>query len=200
MAEKLDLSKADPAYYSAKPQPAIIPFGPLAYLTLAGRGDPNGLEFAQKTEALYQLAYGIKGVCKAQGDDFVVPKLEGLWWVEDDHDALDVPRSEWLWQLLIRMPGFVTGAMFAAARAQTATKKHNPLVHEITFEQLDEGLCAQILHIGPYATEPETIARLLNFIRAQNKTVVGRHHEIYLSDPRKAAPETMKTIIRYPVR
>lgn len=165
-----------------------------------GKGEPAGEVFASKVEALYPLAYGIKKICKEQDNDFGVPKLEGLWWVEGDTPALEVPRSEWCWKLLIRMPEFITEEMMASVQPEVAKKKENDLVQEISFEKITEGKCVQIMHIGPYATEPETIKTLMKFISENGLSANGLHHEIYLSDPRKTESSKMKTLIRYPVK
>lgn len=146
------------------------------------------------------MAYGIKKVCKEQKRDFGVPKLEGLWWVEGDTPALEVPRSEWHWKLLIRMPEFVTREMVLSTQPEVAKKKKSDLIQEISFEKIIEGKCVQIMHIGPYSTEPETIKMLMAFIIESDLSVNGLHHEIYLSDPRKTEPSKMKTVIRYPVK
>jgi len=129
-----------------------------------------------------------------------VPKLEGLWWVEQDVPALEVPRSQWHWTLLIRMPDFVDQAVVETVQEQVAKKKKNDLIREVKFERITEGKCVQVMHVGPYATEPETIERLLSYLQENGMEIDGLHHEIYLSDPCKTAPEKMKTIIRYPVR
>ena len=111
MATKLDLTKGYKTYYTAKTSPEVVEFGEIPFLTIEGKGEPGGKEFTSKVEVLYPLAYGIKNICKKQGKDFAVPKLEGLWWVESDRPALEVPREEWRWKLLIRMPDFVTSEM-----------------------------------------------------------------------------------------
>ncbi len=196
----LNLVKSDQAYYSGKAQPQLLEFGSLPYLTISGRGAPAGDEFIAATQALYPLAYGIKKVYKQADSDFSVPSLEGLWWVTGDRPALETPRDEWCWKLLLRLPSFVSAATALTVRADVARAKKNPQIASVDFEQIDEGRCAQILHVGPYASEPETITRLFAFITAHHLTVAGLHHEIYLSDPRKADPNTMKTLIRYPVR
>ena len=146
------------------------------------------------------MVYGIKKICKEQDQDFGVPKLEGLWWVEGDTPALEVPRSEWCWKLLIRMPDLVTKEMALSIQPEIEKKKKNSVIKEISFETISEGKCVQVMHIGPYSAEPETINMLLDFITGNGLSVNGLHHEIYLSDPRKTAPEKMKTIIRYPVK
>ena len=197
---KLDLVKEYKAYYKAGKKPEIVEFGEANYLSIEGKGEPAGEVFVSKVEALYPLAYGIKKICKEQDNDFGVPKLEGLWWVEGNKPALEVPRSEWCWRLLIRMPGFVTEEMMASVQPEVAKKKKNDLIQEISFEKIMEGKCVQIMHIGPYSTEPETIDSLMEFMAQNGQSVNGLHHEIYLSDPRKTEPSKMKTLIRYPVK
>ena len=197
---KLDLVKEYKSYYKAGMKPEIVEFAEANYLSIEGKGEPAGEVFASKVEALYPLAYGIKKICKEQDNDFGVPKLEGLWWVEGDTPALEVPRSEWCWKLLIRMPEFITEEMMASVQPEVTKKKKNDLVQEISFEKITEGKCVQIMHIGPYATEPETIKTLMKFISENGLSANGLHHEIYLSDPRKTESSKMKTLIRYPVK
>lgn len=197
---KLDLAKEYKSYYKAGPKPEIVEFDTVRYLTIEGKGEPAGEVFTSKVEALYPLAYGIKKVCKDQRNDFGVPKLEGLWWVEDNKPVLEVPRNEWCWKLLIRMPDFVSREMMLSIQPEVSKKKKNDLIQEISFESITEGKCVQIMHIGPYSTEPETINVLTEFMAENGLSVNGLHHEIYLSDPRKTEPSKMKTLIRYPVK
>ena len=197
---KLDLAKEYKSYYKAGPKPEIVEFDTVRYLTIEGKGEPAGEVFTSKVEALYPLAYGIKKVCKDQGNDFGVPKLEGLWWVEDNKPVLEVPRNEWCWKLLIRMPDFVSREMMLSIQPEVSKKKKNDLIQEISFESITEGKCVQIMHIGPYSTEPETINVLTEFMAENGLSVNGLHHEIYISDPRKTESSKMKTLIRYPVK
>ena len=197
---KLDLAKEYKSYYKAGKKPEILEFGEANYLSIVGKGEPAGEVFVSKVEALYPLAYGIKKICKEQDNDFGVPKLEGLWWVEGSKPAIEVPRSEWHWKLLIRMPEFVTREIVLSVQPEAAKKKNNDLIMEISFEKITEGRSVQIMHIGPYSTEPETINTLMEFITKNGLSVNGLHHEIYLSDPRKTEPSKMKTLIRYPVK
>ncbi len=199
-ATKLDLVKKYKTYYTAKIIPEVVEFDEISYLAIGGKGEPAGKEFISKVEALYPLAYGVKNLCKKQGNDFVVPKLEGLWWVESDKPASEVPREEWRWELLIRLPDFVTSEIVEKAKKEVFKKKSIELVKEIEFEKITEGKCVQIMHIGPYSAEPETIERMKGFMKENNSVENGTHHEIYLSDPRKVAPEKMKTILRQPVK
>ncbi len=198
--EKNDLVKQDKDYYSAKTKLEIKEFKELKFLVIIGKGEPAGKEFNAAVEALYPLAYGIKNIYKKQEKDFTVPKLEGLWWVNSDKNALEVPRSEWHWKLLIRMPDFVTGEKFEQAKVEVINKKGIHKINEIQFEEITEGKCVQILHIGPYSTEPETIENMKTFMQDNKLVENGLHHEIYLSDPRKTAPEKIKTILRQPVK
>lgn len=198
--EKTDLVKQDKEYYSAKKKPEIKKFSELNFLTILGKGEPAGIEFTKAVEALYPLAYGIKNIYKKQEMDFAVPKLDGLWWVNSEKNALEVPRIEWHWKLLIRMPEFVTAENFEQAKVNVIKKKGSEKINEILFEKITEGQCVQIMHVGPYSTEPETINQMKYFMKENGFVENGLHHEIYLSDPRKTVPEKMKTILRQPVK
>ena len=197
--EKLDLTKKYKDYYSAKTTAEKVNFGKIHYLTILGKGEPAGKEFSEKAGAIYPVAYGIKKICKETIQDFGVPKLEGLWWVDDKRPALEVPRSEWYWKLLIRMPNFVTEQMVEKAVAEVVKKK-TEAASEIKFEIIDEGGLVSILHIGSYKTELESIRKIDDFISAHKLTKNGLHHEIYLSDPNKTETDKLKTILRQPVK
>ena len=197
---KLDLTKEYKTYYTAKTTPEIKEIEEGKFLTIEGKGTPGGEEFQIKVSALYSLAYGIKMLLKKEGKDFTVAKLEGLWWVDSDKPYTEVPREEWRWKLLIRQPEFVTSEVVERARQEVIKKKKLELVNEVKFEKMKEGKCVQILHIGPYSTEPESIAKMEKLMKEKNLVKNGLHHEIYLSDPRKVLPEKMKTILRQPVK
>ena len=197
---KLDLTKQYKSYYTAKTTPEVVEFGEAQFLTIEGKGAPGGEEFTAKLEALYALAYGVKMLMKKAGRDFTVAKLEGLWWVEGGKSYLEVPREEWRWKLLIRQPEFVTPEIVEAARDEVLRKKGIALVNEVKFETMAEGKCVQILHIGPYATEPESLAKMYELMERQNLVPHGLHHEIYLTDPRRMPEEKWRTILRQPVR
>lgn len=196
---KLDLTTKYKQYYTAKSTPVIVESGEIPYLTIEGKGEPAGKIFTKSVETLYPLAYGIKKICKAQGKDFAVPKLEGLWWVKSSKPALEVPRENWFWKLLIRMPDFVTSKIVEDAKEEVFKKKGLQLIKETKFEKINEGKCIQIMHIGPYSTEPETIEKIKDFMKDKGFTENGLHHEIYISDPRKTPPNKMKTILRQPI-
>ena len=200
MATKLDLTKEYKTYYTAKKTPEVVEFDEAQFLTIEGKGAPGGKEFTAKVEALYPLAYGVKKICKKQDKDFGVPKLEGLWWVKSNKPALEVPRSEWYWKLLIRMSDFVTSEILEKAKEEVFKKKELELIKQIKFEKMKEGKCVQILHIGSYSTEPGSLAKMRKLMEEKNFVENGLHHEIYLSDPRRVPEEKWKTILRQPVK
>ena len=161
--------------------------------------------FAESTQALYGLSYTLKFMLKKRKTnaiDYPVMALEGLWWVEDGFFDITV-KDNWFYTLMIMQPEVITKEIFEEAREQVRKKKgDSPLLSKVKLGYFEEGLCVQTMHIGPYATEPATIDRMKEFM-AENGVIDnvtnGKHHEIYLSDPRKAAPERMKTVLRHPV-
>lgn len=206
--EKSDLTKLYKSYYSATETPKIVTFEKIQYLSILGIGDPSLKGFSDAIEALYATAYAIKFIYKALKNDFVVPKLEGLWWYDEElHKGLTideapqkVKRSEWEYRLMIRMPDFVTAEVIEQMVANTAAKKLLPKVNDIHLFFLEEGKCVQALHVGPFDKEPETLNRINDFIQSNNFSRNGLHHEIYLSDFRKTSPDKLKTILREPVK
>ncbi len=199
-ALKLDLTKEYKTYYTATKKPELVEFGEAQYISIEGIGAPAEDEFNEKVEALYPLAFTIKNITKKDGNDFAVPKLEGLWWVESDKPFIEIPRSEWHWQLIIRMPDFVTLKIVEKAKQEIIRKKKIELVKDIGLQKMKEGLSVQIIHVGPYATEHQTIWKINEFIKANNLVPNGLHHEIYLSDPRRVTHDKLKTILRQPVK
>lgn len=206
--EKLDLTKKYKSYYTAKTNPELVHIEAAHFISISGKGDPSGKQFAERIEALYTTAYALKFSCKTLGKDFVVSKLEGLWWFDEEKYAgktietapTDVPRSEWEYRLLIRLPDFVTAQQLEEAKKSVAAKKALTLVDEVTLYPMNEGSCIQILHIGPFSTEPESLQKMAAFSKVNHLERNGLHHEIYLSDFRKTAPEKLKTILREPVK
>jgi len=162
--------------------------------------------FAESTQALYGLSYTLKFMLKKRKTnaiDYPVMALEGLWWVEDGFFDITV-KDNWFYSLMIMQPEVITKELFEEAREQVRKKKgDSPLLSKVKLEYFEEGLCVQTMHIGPYATEPATIERMKEFMKENglqdNVGPNGKHHEIYMSDPRKAAPEKMKTVLRHPV-
>jgi hypothetical protein len=197
---KLDLKKELKELYTAKKKPEIVDVPPGRFLSVLGRGAPEGDEYAASIGALYSLSYTLKFMSKEEGQDFVVMPLETLWWFDDPTASADeVPREKWNWKTMIRQPDFIKVDTVERIKPEVAQKKQIHAVKETVLESLDEGLSAQIMHIGPYSDEKPTILRLMKFITENSYRTSGRHHEIYLSDPNRTAPERLKTIIRLPV-
>ena len=199
--DKLDLRKELKRYYTAKRKPEIVDVPPGKFLTYTGRGAPEGEAYQAALAALYGLSYTLKFKSKAEGRDFTVMALEGLWWWDDPtvFDLEDAPpREEWNWKSMIRQPNFITQEMVDEVRPEVREKR-GPAVDAVALETFNEGLSAQIMHIGPYSEEGPTGRRLHAFIKESGYRMRGQHHEIYLSDPRRSKPENMKTILRQPV-
>lgn len=194
--------------YLPKSAPMLITVPPMDFIMVDGVGDPNTSPMFQTAcSLLYGLAFTIKmskmGKFQPEGYfDHVVTPLEGLWWISGKEFSLD-ERDNWNWTLMLREPEFVNEEVFDWARQALVQKKPEQPVRLARFERLDEGLCVQAMHKGPYASEPATMAKISAFI-AENglcDTVSsgGLHHEIYLSDPRRGKPESMRTVLRHPV-
>ena len=202
--EKIDLTKIYRSLYSAgsKPELLFVPAG--HYLSIDGHGDPDGKCFEESVQALYTAAYSVKQHYKKLQQDFTVCKLEGIWWVdEDEKDELSwmsVPREKWQWQLLIRMPDYMVKTAVKQVLKQTFLKKQLPYFSQVYLQTLPEGQCVQMLHQGAYAEEPATLKTMHDFMKSRGLAWNGRHHEIYLSDPRRTAPEKLRTILRQPVK
>jgi hypothetical protein len=203
--EKLDLKKDQKHLYAPSAKAvALVDVPPMNFLLADGSGDPNtGPAFHEAVEALYGLAYTLKFmVKKGQGIDYAVLPLEGLWWAEDmgafAPETMD--KSRWLWTLMIRQPEQVTPGLFEQAREQVQKKKALPYLDQVRWENYAEGPSAQILHVGPFSEETATIQKIQAFMKEQGYDFNGKHHEIYLSDPRRTAPEKLRTIIRQPVK
>jgi hypothetical protein len=200
MHMKIDMRKQLRALYDAPREPMLVEVPPMNFLMIDGSGDPNGSEeYRQAMEALFGLSYTLKFKVKKAGTDYGVLPLEGLWWV-DDLAALDLKkRDNWRWTSMIMQPELVTGDMVAEATEDLRKKKDPPALSRVRFERFDEGLVAQLMHRGPFSEEPPTIERLHSFIIESGHELRGKHHEIYLSDFNRTAPENLRTILRYPV-
>jgi hypothetical protein len=197
---KLDLRKELKRYYTAKRKPELIDVPEGKFLTILGKGDPNGEEYQQAMMALYGVSYTLKFDQKAKGRDYNVMHLEGLWWVDGGVFDLNdpAPREQWRWKSIIRQPDFVTGEMVEDVRP-SVREKRGTMVDDVKLESFHEGLCAQVLHVGPYSEEGPTIQLLHDYIMEQGYRMRGDHHEIYMSDPRRSKQEKLKTIIRHPI-
>jgi hypothetical protein len=201
MDEKLDFLKARKDLYAPPKDPVAVTVPPMRYLMLDGSGNPNTSPFYQAVvEALFSMAYTIKfAIKKSSGTDYGVLPLEGLWWADDPQSFLNQEKDLWSWTMMIAQPDLVKEEVVEKARAKAKKKKGLPLLDQVRFEAYDEGLCAQMMHIGPYSAEGPNIARMHAFIEQQGCRISGKHHEIYLSDVRRTAPEKLRTILRQPM-
>ena len=205
--KKLDLTKEYKQYYTAKNKPELVSIEAAQYLSINGKNDPSSKEFTENIQALYTIAYTIKFMCKALDKDFTVAKLEGLWWYDEqlykyvtpEASPALVPRSEWQYKLLIRLPEFVNTAHIATAIATAVEKKKTILSKNVSLHLIPAHKAVQMLHIGSFEKEPETISQIIDFMNSNNFAKGGHHHEIYLSDFRKTAVEKLKTILREPI-
>ncbi len=188
----------DSLYKASAKKVAILDVPPMNFLMMDGQGDPNSSVFEEAMQAMYAVAYTLKFAIKKQlGVEFKVMPLEGLWWTEDMNDFRMDDKSNWQWTVMIMQPEVVTAEWVARACEEVRHKKNMTTLPR--FESYHEGQAAQTLHIGPYEAEAPTIAALHEFIHQNGYALTGKHHEIYLGDPRRAAPEKLKTIIRQPI-
>jgi hypothetical protein len=199
---KLDLKRDLRPLYSAGLTPRFVDVPCLPYLMLDGQGDPNttaGYAFA--VNAIYAVAYALKAAIRQAeaGVDFAVMPLEGLWWSAEKIPYTAGEHANWDWTLMIAQPEFVTSEMLEQVREGAARKSTPEAVAAVHFGTLCEGPCAQVMHIGPYPEEGSAASRLRDFIAENGRVPIGRHHEIYLSDPNRTAPLRLKTVIRQPV-
>jgi hypothetical protein len=201
MMSKIDFKKELNHFYNPSAKAVmVVDVPPLNFLMIDGRGDPNtATAYKEAVEALFSLSYALKFMIKKElGIDYAVMPLEGLWWVEDmSRFSLD-DKSAWQWTAMIMQPEYIVADLVEAARAQVAGKKKLPALSRLRLETFHEGQAAQIMHLGPYAAEAPTIQKLHDFIAGQGGQRTGKHHEIYLSDPSRTAPEKLKTVIRQP--
>ena len=175
----------------------------MSFLMVDGLGDPNTSQpYMDAVEMLYAMSYTLKfSIKRAEKVDYQVSMLEGLWWSDSMDAFLAGSREEWRWTMMVRQPAAVTPEWVERAREEVQRKKALPGLSGVRLETFHEGLAAQIMHIGPYSAEAPTVQKLHDFIRAEGGAFDGRvqkHHELYLGDPRRAAPEKLKTVIRQP--
>ncbi|HWQ42368.1 MAG TPA: GyrI-like domain-containing protein [Desulfosporosinus sp.] len=203
----IDYKKTEKDLYQPKTTPSIINVPEMTFITVDGKGDPNtSAEYTAAVELLYGFSYTIKMGNKSILE-YVVPPLEGFWSVDDDFRGggeVISDKSKFVWTMVIRQPDFVTADIFEASKAALAKKKPSIDTSKAKFKTITEGLCVQVMHIGSYDDEPATVAALDGFA-VENGYIIDiddtrRHHEIYISDPRKVAPEKLKTVLRYPIR
>jgi hypothetical protein len=214
---KIDYKKEYKELYLPKTEPSEILVPDMNFIMIDGKGDPNlqGVEYEKAVELLYTLTFTIKMSVKSGREpkgyfEYVVPPLEGLWWMEEDSLRDFTRKDQYFWTSMIRQPEFVTEEVFRWACGEVSRKKPDLDTGKARFKAFEEGLCVQLLHVGPYDKEPQSIARIDAYriehdLKDDITAVlpdgnVRRHHEIYLSDPRKTKPESLKTVLRHPVR
>jgi len=203
MDGKVDFTRALDSYRARRGELRLLDVPPMRYLMVDGHGDPNTAPaYADALAALYPVAYALKFASRNYlGRDYVVPPLEGLWWAEDMTvftSARD--KSRWSWTMMLMVPEWVGEEMVTAAVSRTRARKSPALLDELRLEPLHEGLCVQTLHVGSFDDEAGVLARMHDeFVPANGLRLTGRHHEIYLSDPRRTRPERLRTILRQPV-
>ena len=200
---KVDLKKQLAAYGATRGSFEIVTVPPLRYLAVDGAGDPNTAQaYADALTTLYPVAYALKFLSKRELDrDYVVMPLEALWW-SDDMAAFTLARDKtrWRWTAMILVPDWIDDAHVEVAVQRVRAKGAAPVIDALRVEALDEGLCVQTLHVGPYDAEgPVLEAMHDDFIPGHDLRMTGRHHEIYLGDPRRTVPEKLRTILRQPV-
>lgn len=202
--EKIDFRKElKHLYQPSDGEVVAVEVPAMNYLMVDGEGDPNTSQtFQEAVEALFALSYTLKFIVK-KGQaalDYGVMPLEGLWWADDMAAFVTGDKSKWKWTLMIMQPDFITQELVDAASAEVLKKKNPAALPRVRFAALEEGSAAQTLHVGPYSEEGPTIARVHEFIESRGCRLNGKHHEIYLSDPRRSEPQKWKTVIRQPMQ
>jgi hypothetical protein len=201
MSTKVDFKKVLKHLYNPpKGSFHLVEVPKMNFLMLDGRGDPNtSLDYQLAVEALYAMSYGIKFALKSQGFDHIVPPLEGLWWMQNMNEFSLANKDRWQWTMMIMQPEWVSTEWVEKVRQDVMKKKSNTFLSKVRFELYKEGLAVQVLYIGAYEKEAPTIAEIHKFISSNGYQTNGKHHEIYLGDPRKTSPDRLQTILRQPI-
>ncbi len=202
--KKIDYKKDFPALYRpGKKAPVFVEVPPMTFFMIDGKGDPNtAQEYAEAIECLYAVSYALKmKIIKKEtpSKDYVVPPLEGLWYMEDMATWSMKNKNEWQWTMMIRVPDFASKKQIDRAITIAKAAKNPPALPKLRVEEYNEGFSVQILHIGSYDQEHENIMRIHEFAKAEGYALRGKHHEIYLSDPRKTDAVKLKTVLRQPI-
>ncbi len=199
---KVDFKKTLKQFYIPPKEFVIVDLPEMQFVMVDGHGDPNtAQEYQDAVEALYAVAYKMKFISKKTLEkDYVVPPLEGLWWAEDMETFHTREKSEWDWTMMIMTPEWINVEIFEEAIRQVRKAKDPASLDKVRLERYHEGLSVQIMHIGSYDDEGPVLAQMhSDFIPKNGFVENGKHHEIYLSDPRRVAPEKLKTVLRQPV-
>ncbi|MEO8476724.1 MAG: GyrI-like domain-containing protein [Actinomycetota bacterium] len=201
-AMKVDLKRQLGELYRAHAEPALVEVPSMRFLMIDGHGDPNGsTTFREAVQSLYAVSYGLKFRVRGMdhGIEYGVMPLEGLWWIPNARVWDFEDKSDWDWTLMIMQPDVVTEELVDEILAEKADVHDTVAIERLRFETFAEGTVAQALHVGPWAAERATLERLSEFVRTAGYLPTGKHHEIYLSDPARTAPERLRTIVRHPV-
>ncbi len=202
--DKVDLKKElKPLYNPSTKTVTTVDVPEFNFLMIDGVGDPNtSQDYKDVVEALFTVSYTLKFTIKKgkSAIDYSVMPLEGLWWADDMSSFLEGKKDQWRWTAMIMQPKYVTQTLYEQALSEVKKKKALPALPKLRFEAFHEGLSAQIMHIGPYAAETENIQKIHAYIKQNGYALAGRHHEIYLSDPRRTEPEKLKTVVRQPMK
>lgn len=201
--QKIDYKKELKDLYKCSAKKVIeVAVPKMNHLVVNGQGEPGSPEHQQAIEALYSVAYTLKFMIKKSEReiDYGVLPLEGLWWANDMSDFVNDNKANWIWSMMIMQPEFITQTLVEQAIEQVKSKKNLPAIDKLNYEAFEEGPCAQTLHVGPFSEEGPTVERVHAFIHENGGKLTGKHHEIYLTDIRRAAPENWKTIIRQPMQ
>jgi hypothetical protein len=200
---KVDFKKTLKHLYNPPKKFGIVDVPEMQFIMLDGHGDPNtAQEYKDAIETLYAVAFKMKFVSKKTLEkDYTVPPLEGLWWAEDMATFTTREKSAWDWTMMIMTPDWITAEIFADAVEQVRKKKNPAALDKVRLERYHEGLSAQIMHVGSYDDEGPVLAKMHSVFIPENGYVEnGKHHEVYLSDPRRVAPEKLKTVLRQPIK
>ena len=202
MAAKIDIKKQHKHLFASKREPHLVEVPEFRYLMIDGKGSPDGEAFQDAVGALYSTAYTTKFRLKAAGRaDFVVPPLEALWWADDESAFDENRRGEWQWTLMLTQPEHVSEEDIADALAALDKKGKAAASHRnMRTEPLEEGQAVQCLYLGPYDSMGGAISTMQAFAESNGLELTGKHHDVYLSDPRRTAPEKLMTVLRRPVR
>jgi hypothetical protein len=204
-----DCKKAEKEIYQPGTKPVLIQLPEFSFFTIEGMGNPNDEAFGEYIQALYSLSYAVK-MSPKQGKapegyfDYTVYPLEGVWDLTEagrQNFSGGIDKNELVFNLMIRQPGFVTPEYASSVIEQVKKKKPHPLLDKVKFEKIEEGWCIQMMHLGPFDTEPESFRKMEEYAQTSGlKRISHNHREIYLSDPRKSAPEKLRTVLRFRVK
>lgn len=197
---ELDFAKVDKGYYKARQKPEIRIFGDIRYITIEGKGEPGGANYQSHIQSLFSLVNTLKNQLLEEGNDFVIPNLECLWWVDEGATFENTPRDQWNWRLMIRIPLFISRDEIEDAKFESLDKRGGSDIQRVSTQLIAEGRCVQALHKGPYERIGDTYGRILAFMKGRGLTQNGYFHEIYLNNPGRTSKEKLQTIVRLPVK